>query len=204
MSIQKQTTDVKPIKHNQGKTEPDVSVGQREELIGLNKLLLGLESSTDRTSVQNQARLLNDNQIPLVQRRMMAAQIGQTSGNQYLQRVILQREDLSKDDNLIQQASEKRVTFPPPSKNIIARAVSPHYPTIKKKLSYGIFDWAITDQDYNDPQKLDHRLRKSKMVKNNLWRTNNEYQTAIAKCRLQIQSGPGGDQGTENGQSDRQ
>ena len=51
---------------------------------------------------------------------------------------------------------------------------------------------------YNDPQKLDHMLRRNICAKMSMWRQYEQQETGQKKCGIQVPSSAGGSQGAEN------
>lgn len=101
MAKQKQTNDIQAKQQHHKKHNLDTIIKKPEKLTNLEKLSHSLARSTAGDSSQLHSTLLNNASIQTRQRQKIAAQIQKVGGNQYLQRVILQR-----------QANETSLTTP--------------------------------------------------------------------------------------------
>jgi hypothetical protein len=103
MPKQKRTTHLQAKQNAQQKSKPDLRIEQTEERTSPEKLSNSLAGSAGDDPVQTHAVLLSNTRIPIIQRQVIATQIGQMAGNQYLQRVILQRQGIpSKEKGSVQ------------------------------------------------------------------------------------------------------
>jgi hypothetical protein len=98
MSKHKQITNAQLKRKSQKQGKSSLSLEQTEQLQKLEQLSNGVKGP-ESDSLPTRAGLLNDSGISFTGRQKIATQIGQISGNKYLQRVMLQRQNTSEEND---------------------------------------------------------------------------------------------------------
>jgi hypothetical protein len=137
MTKQTQASQPQPEYKNGHKPEPAVIPEQANDTARMLQPMNAPGGANSNGDMDFQAARLNNGRLQIVQRQDMAQQISQVQGNQHLQR-LLHRGMLKK--TISSHATSSR-------DHVLQRRVSSNYGSMKDNLSYGVFDWAVTDED---------------------------------------------------------